>query len=79
MWVAILKAEISQLKGQRTVAIVMNASTFEQATEIDYFMTNAPSKIATEQWIVTTYSQRNWIAVFYREAIWLVRFTRVPS
>ena len=23
---------------------------------------------ATEQWIVTTYSQRNWIEVFYREA-----------
>ena len=68
MWVAILKAESSQFKGQRTVAIVMNASTFESATEIDYFLTNAPTQKATAQWIVNTYSQRNWIEVFYREA-----------
>lgn len=41
----------------------MNASTFSNATDIDYFITNV-----TPQWIVDTYSQRNWVEVFYREA-----------
>lgn len=46
----------------------MNANTFEEATEIDYLITNVDSSIATEEWVVKTYSQRNWIEVFYREA-----------
>ncbi|NER39938.1 MAG: transposase [Oscillatoria sp. SIO1A7] len=54
------------MSGQRTVAIVMNAKNVEEATEIDYLMTNATAEKATAEWIVTTYSQRNWIEVFYR-------------
>ena len=43
-------------------------STFSQATDIDYFMTNVSSPTFTPQWIVDTYSQRNWVEVVYREA-----------
>jgi len=46
----------------------MNANFFEEATDIDYFMTNVSADIVTEEWVVTTYSQRNWLEVFYREA-----------
>ncbi len=46
----------------------MNASSFEEATELDYFITNVDSSKATKQWFVTTYSKRNWVEVFYREA-----------
>ena len=35
VWVAILSAEISQLKGKRQIAIVMNAPVFEEAEDID--------------------------------------------
>ncbi|VEP16895.1 transposase (fragment) [Hyella patelloides LEGE 07179] len=35
VWVAILSAEISQLKGIRKIAIVMNAPAFEDAEDID--------------------------------------------
>ncbi len=83
VWVAILSAEISQLKGQRKIAIVtdisrgrgslaprvlMNAPVFEDAEDIDYLITNVEGEIVTEQWIVDTYSERNWVEVFYREA-----------
>ena len=84
MWVAILSAEISQLKGQRKIAIVMNAPVFEEAEDIDrergsrlgsisnrgvdYLITNVEGEDITEQWIVETYGQRNWVEVFYREA-----------
>ena len=51
-----------------STAIVMNASTFDEASDIDYFITNVVGSIATPEWIVTTYSQRNWVEVFYREA-----------
>jgi SRSO17 transposase len=60
VWVATVEVELSQLEGTRTIAIVMNASTFEQASDVDYFITNVDSKIATPDWIVTTYAQRNW-------------------
>jgi hypothetical protein len=46
----------------------MNASTFSQATDIEYFMTNVSSSVVTPQWIVDTYYQRNWVEVFCREA-----------
>ena len=46
----------------------MNASSFEKATDIDYFITNFDASKVTEEWLVTTYSQRNWVEVFYREA-----------
>jgi SRSO17 transposase len=65
VWVAIIRAEISQLEGQRQIAIVMNASIFEEAEEIDYLITNVEGEIVTEQWLVETYSVRNWVEVFY--------------
>ena len=68
VWVATAEVELSQLEGTRTIAIVMNASTFNCASEIDYFITNVESTTATDEWIVATYSQRNWVEVFYREA-----------
>jgi hypothetical protein len=68
VWVATVEVEFSQLQGTRTIAIVMNASTFNQASDVDYFITNVNSTIATPHWIVATYAQRNWVEVFYREA-----------
>jgi SRSO17 transposase len=68
VWVATMEIKISRLEGNRTIAIVMNASTVESADDIDYFITNANPSIITAQWIVDTYSQRNWVEVFYREA-----------
>lgn len=68
VWVATVEVEISQLEGTRTIAIVMNASTFNQASDIDYFITNVASASVTPEWIVVTYGQRNWVEVFYREA-----------
>ena len=68
LWVATKEVEISGLTGKRNIAIVMNASTFSLATDIDYFITNISEEMVTPQWIVDTYSQRNWVKVFYREA-----------
>ena len=68
VWVATIDVELSQLEGKRTIAIVMNASTFNSSSDIDYFITNVDSAQATAEWMVTTYSQRNWVEVFYREA-----------
>jgi SRSO17 transposase len=68
VWVKTLEVEISRLDGIRSVAIVMNAPTFEESTDIDYFITNVNPNLVTPQWIVETYSQRNWVEVFYREA-----------
>lgn len=68
VWVATIEVELLQLEGHRTIAIAMNASTFQEASEIDYFITNVDGSKATAEWIVTTYSQRNWVEVFYREA-----------
>jgi hypothetical protein len=68
VWVATRVVEISRLEGKRSIAIVMNASTFSQATDIDYFITNVSDSMVTPEWIVSTYSQRNWVEVFYREA-----------
>ena len=67
VWIAIVEVEISRLEGRRKIAIVMNASAFEDAEDIDYFITNVDPSIVTPQWIVNTYSQRNWVEVFYRE------------
>ncbi|MEW6609889.1 MAG: IS701 family transposase [bacterium] len=68
VWVATVEVELPQLEGTRTIAIVMNASTFDQASDVDYFITNVESTKVTAEWIVTTYAQRNWVEVFYREA-----------
>ena len=56
-----------RLKGKRKIAMVMNAKTFKEAKDIDYFITNVESSLVTAQWVVDTYSQRNWVEVFYRE------------
>ena len=57
----------------------MNASSIEDATEIDYFITNVePSKV-TPEWIVNSSRSRNWIEVFYREAEMMVRVKRISS
>lgn len=68
VWVTTIDVELSQLEGKRTIAIVMNASTFNSSSDIDYFITNVDSAQATAEWMVATYSQRNWVEVFYREA-----------
>jgi SRSO17 transposase len=68
VWVATIEVEISALQGKRSIGIVMNASTFNEATDIDYLITNVASSTVTPQWLVSTYSQRNWVEVFYREA-----------
>ena len=68
VWVATFSGKVSSLEGERTFAIVMNAISFDQATEIDYFITNVDNSKVTEEWVVITYAQRNWVEVFYREA-----------
>ncbi|MFP3324994.1 IS701 family transposase, partial [Planococcus sp. SIMBA_160] len=68
LWVAIIEGEISRLEGKKRIAIIMNAKTFSQATEIDYFVTNVEAQKVTPEWVINTYSQRNWVEVFYREA-----------
>jgi hypothetical protein len=40
----------------------------DEASEIDYLMTNVNWETVTGEWMVKTYSQRNWVEVFYREA-----------
>jgi hypothetical protein len=35
VWVATIKVQISRFKGTRTIAIVMNAPTFKEATDMD--------------------------------------------
>jgi SRSO17 transposase len=67
VWVATVEIELSNMSGQQTIAIVMNAKSFAEATDIDYLITNETGCQVTAEWIVKTYSQRNWIEVFYRE------------
>lgn len=67
VWVGTIEVEISRLNRRRTIAIVMNSPLFDEADEIDYLITNVSDDMATAQWFVDTYSQRNWVEVFYRE------------
>ncbi|BAQ63692.1 mobile element protein [Geminocystis sp. NIES-3709] len=67
LWVATIKIKLSALSGIKTVAIVMNAPSFEKSTDIDYLMTNETGEKVCANWIVETYTSRNWIEVFYRE------------
>jgi hypothetical protein len=46
----------------------MNAATSDEASEINYLMSNVELSTATGEWVVKSYSQRNWVEVFYREA-----------
>lgn len=68
VWVTLIPVHIPKLEGLRTVAIQLNASTWAQATEVDYFLTNASTPTLSPIWVATTYSQRNWVEVFYRQA-----------
>ncbi len=68
VWVATRQAETNGLEGKRDIAIVMNASSVESATEIDYLITNEQGDKVTGEWIVKTFSIRNYIEKFYREA-----------
>ena len=68
VWVATIQAETNGLKGQRTIAIVMNASSVKSATEIDYLITNESGDKVTGEWMIKTFSNRNYIEKFYREA-----------
>jgi hypothetical protein len=79
VWVATIEVELSTMSESKTVAIVMNTATFSTATEVDYLITNATQEKAIDEWVVTTYSQRNLVEGFYREALVLVRIKRVPS
>jgi len=67
VWVATFSVHFPKLPGTRTVAIQLNAQSFAEATDIDYFVTNAHQDTATAAWIAQQYSNRNWIEVFYRE------------
>jgi len=67
VWVATKTVHVPKLEGQRVLAIQLNAKIYDEATEVDYFLTNAPKTQATSDWIAKTYSCRNWIEVFYRE------------
>lgn len=68
LWVATQDIEISGLSGTRSLVIIMNQPTFDEATEIDYLLTNIKSSVVTPVWAVQTYARRNWVEVFYREA-----------
>ena len=68
VWVARIEIELSKYTGKKVIALVMNAATYDEATDIDYLITNVELSTATEEWVVKTYSQRNWVEVFYREA-----------
>lgn len=68
VWVARTEIELSKYPGKKVIVIVMNAATYDEATDIDYLITNVELSTATEEWVVKTYSQRNWVEVFYREA-----------
>jgi len=56
LWVATVEVKVSQLKGTRTIAIVMNDSCFSNATEVDYLITNIPASQVTPEWVINTYS-----------------------
>ena len=57
----------------------MNAATFDEASEIDYLMTNVDFSTVTGEWIAKTYLQRNWVEVFYGEDLMMVKTQRISS
>lgn len=46
------------LEGERTIAIVMNASSPKEATQIDYLVTNKLGNEVTPEWFVKTFNKR---------------------
>jgi hypothetical protein len=53
--VATIEIELSKYAAKKVIAIVMNGATFNEASEIDYLMTNVDGSTATGEWIVKTY------------------------
>lgn len=47
VWVAAMPIHFPKLTGTRKLAIQLNAPSIEQATEIDYFLTNEDTEVAT--------------------------------
>jgi hypothetical protein len=68
VWVATVEIYLPKASGKRVIAIQLNAATFNEADEVDYYITNQSQEIATGEWIVKAYSERNWVEVFYRDA-----------
>jgi hypothetical protein len=67
VWTAVISAGLPKFTGKRIFAIQINAPTIAEATEVDYYITNADEESASAAFIVKCYSHRNWIEVFYRE------------
>ena len=57
----------------------MNASSIEDATEIDYFIANVEPSTVTPEWIVNSYSLQKLDRGFDREALMMVRVKRISS
>jgi hypothetical protein len=57
----------------------MKAATFDEASEIDYLITNLDFSRATGEWSAKTYSPRNWVEFFSREALMMLRTHRISS
>jgi hypothetical protein len=68
VWVATIEVYLPKMSGKHIVAIQLNAATFEEATEVDCYITNETKERASAEWICRSYSRRNWVEVFYREA-----------
>ncbi len=79
VWVATLEVQLSRMSGQKTIAIVMNAKNFSDATDINYYITNIEHKYVTSEWIYSTYSKRNWVEVFVIRSQRMVRAKRISS
>jgi hypothetical protein len=47
--VASIEVELSRLEEKRKIAIIMNTSTFDEASDIDYFITNVDCSKATDE------------------------------
>jgi hypothetical protein len=67
VWVTVMPIHFPKLTGTRYLAVQLNAPSVEEATEIDYFITNETGEVAKPAWVASNYSARNWIEVFYRE------------
>jgi SRSO17 transposase len=68
VWVATIEAYLPKMSGKHIIAIQLNAATFEEASEVDCYITNETKERASGEWICRSYSRRNWVEVFYREA-----------
>ena len=52
------------MSGQETIAMVMNAKKFSDATDSNYYITNIEEKYVTYEQIYSTSQERNWVEVF---------------